>query len=85
MRNHTLDYGMIIKLEGKNIDIKKEIFQSILDNDQGDLKYCHKLTQSHIDVQSPDRQRVRTAVQLFQDNVSKALLHLNGDVFKNQS
>ena len=64
---------------------KREMFQSLLDDDQGDLKYCHKLTQSHIDVQSPDRQRVRTAVQLFPDTVLKALMHLYGDVFKNQS
>ena len=64
---------------------KKEMFQSPLNENQGDLKYCHKLTQSHIDVQSPDRQRVRTAVQLFSDTVSKALMHLYGDVFKHQS
>ena len=63
---------------------EKDVPESLNDN-QGYLKYCHKLTQSHIDVQSPDRQRVRTAVQLFPDTVSKALLHLYGDVFKNQS
>ena len=64
---------------------KKRMFQSLLNDNQEDLKYWRKLTQSHIDVQSPDRQRVRTAVQLFPDTVSKALLHLYGDVFKNQS
>ena len=61
------------------------MFQSLLDYNQGDLKYCHKLTQSHIDVQSPNRQRVRTRVQLFSDTVSKALMHIYGYVFKHQS
>ena len=61
------------------------MFQSLLDYNQGDLKYCHKLTQSHIDVQSPDRQKDRRAVQLFSDTVSKVLMHLYGYVFKHQS
>ena len=85
MRNHTLDYGMIVKLENENIVINKNMFYKLLEDDQGDLKYCYKLTLSHIDVEGHDRQRVRTAVQLFSDTVSKALQHIYGDVYKKES
>ena len=85
MRNHTLDYGMIVKLEEKNIVINKNMFYKLLEDDQGDLKYCYKLTLSHIDVEGHDRQRVRTAVQLFSDTVSKALKHIYGNLYEEQS
>ena len=81
MQNHTLDYGMVVKLENENIVINKNMFYKLLEDDQGDLKYCYKLTLSHIDVEGHDRQRVRTAVQLFSDTVSKALQQIYGDVY----
>ena len=76
MRNHTLDYGMIIKSEGQDIVIAKDMFLKLLEDDQGDLKYCYKPTLSHVEVEGHDRQRVRTAVQLFSDTVSKSLNYI---------
>ena len=75
MRNHTLDYGMVIKQSEKNeIVIKKEMFRQLICDDFGDLRYCPKLSFSHIHVRGHDRQRVKTAVQLLSDSVSKALV-----------
>ena len=76
---------MIIKSEGQDIVIAKDMFLKLLADDEGDLKYCYKLTLSHVEVEGHDRQRVRTAVQLFSDTVSKALKHIYGEVYEHQS
>ncbi|KAK4295516.1 hypothetical protein Pmani_031930 [Petrolisthes manimaculis] len=74
VRNHFLDHGFY------NINTKKEIRcdpvkkLSVLDN--GNLKLAPKLTDHHLQVKGPQRQRVKYAVQLLSGTVSKAMKFL---------
>ncbi|KAK4327037.1 hypothetical protein Pmani_001815 [Petrolisthes manimaculis] len=74
VRNHFLDHGFY------NINTKKEIRSdpvkklSVLGN--GNLKLAPKLTDHHLQVKGPQRQRVKYAVQLLSGTVSKAMKFL---------
>ena len=86
MRNHTMDSGMVIKQsENKLICLSKEHFEDLLSLDNGDFRYCPKLTTGHLYVRGNERQHVRTATELFSETVSKAMEYLLGDRNKDQA
>ena len=77
LRNNTLDYKLIYNApDGKEVRLGKELFEQLIQDDSelGDLKFCPKLSDQHVQVQGHDRQRVKLATQLFSDTVSKALI-----------
>ena len=66
LRNHTLDYGMLVKeTEDNIIYLTKEDFGMLIDADEGDFRLCPKLNLNHINVTGNERQRVKYATQLF--------------------
>ena len=87
MRNHTLDYSMVIKSsESKTIIISKTMFQNLIDVENvGTLKLCPKLSDIHINVRGHDRQRVKYATQLFSQTVGKALKFIYGETYSEQA
>ena len=87
MRNHTLDYSMVIKSsESKTTIISKKMFQNLIDVENiGTLKLCPKLSEIHINVHGHDRQRVKYATQLFSQTVGKALKFLYGETYSEQA
>jgi len=86
LRNHCLDYNLCIKEDNDKITfLKKEHFEHLICNDQNDFKLCPKLSLVHLNCKGNDRQRVKYAVQLFSDTVSKALRFKFGDQFAEQS
>ena len=71
------DYKLVYKKEdGKEVIVKKNMFERLIHDDStlGDLKFCPKVSEAHIQVQGHDRQRVRITGQLLSDTVSKELL-----------
>ena len=86
LRNHCLDSTMVIdKGGGLRITLGKDNFEHLIRLDNSDFKLCPKLTPTHIYVKGSDRQRVRTAAQLFSDTVSKAFIHKFGDDYREQA
>ncbi|KAJ8866473.1 hypothetical protein PR048_032316 [Dryococelus australis] len=71
-RNHFLDKGFILR-SGETVD--KSTVQQLLDKQQGDLEIAFRTTQHHLDVSKSQRQKVKTAAQLFSISVLKALLY----------
>lgn len=72
LRNHVLDKGLTI---GEH-QIKRSCFEKIVNCSISDLTIAHKLTQYHLDVRGSQRQKVRPAVQLLSNSVSKAIKYL---------
>lgn len=70
-RNHLLDNGYDINGEYVN----KGCLEKLLDISTSELTISYKLTRFHLDVQGPHRQKVRPAVQIFSNTVSKAILY----------
>ena len=85
MRNHTLDYGMVIKFgENEKISLTKEHFAQLISCDGTDFKLNHKLLYGHLEVTGVQRQRVRPAMELFSNSVSDSLNFVFGDQAKGQ-
>lgn len=70
-RNHLLDKGFII--EGNTIKIN--IFEALLKISTSELTLAHKLTHQHLNVKGSMRQRVRQAVQVLSNTLSKAIAY----------
>ena len=71
IRNHILDNGILI--DGKNTEIGSSDFLEILNSNKGEYRIHHKLTDFHLTVTGPQRQRVRPAAQLLSHTSSVAL------------
>ena len=84
-RNHILDKGLRLTVNGNNHDLTKADFQKMINNDGPEFKVCMKLTQQVIDVSGQERQRVRPAARLLSHTVGKGILHHFGETFKPQS
>ena len=85
LRNHTLDYGIVIKQsDDHQISLKKEDFQTLIEADDGDFRLCFKLNMNHINVKGNERQRVKYATQLFSNTVSKAFTFKLGSSYSSQ-
>lgn len=86
LRNHCLDYNLCVKgPDGQTVFVKKEHFEELIVNDQTDFKLCPKLSFVHVNCRGNDRQRVKYAVQLFSNTVSKALLFKFGNTYSEQA
>ena len=86
LRNHTLDWGLVIKCgNNKTIHLSKQHFEKLLACDGIDFKLLHKLSPAHLEVRGIERQRVRPAMQLFSSSVSQAFLHVFGDEHADQA
>ena len=88
LRNHTLDDELVIKKsDGNFVTLTKEHFSRLIERDSecGDFRLCYKLSKYHLDVKGSERQRVRTATELFSDTVSKAFLFYFPDDMKEQA
>ena len=85
LRNHCLDYNLCIKTDNRTVFLKKEHFEELIATDQNDFKLCPKLSLVHVDCKGNDRQRVKYAVQLFSNSVSKALKFKFGDRYTEQA
>ena len=57
----------------------------MLISDNDDFKLCPKLCVIHLECKGNDRQRVKYAVQLFSDTVSKALTFKFGKSYSEQA
>ena len=71
LRNHFIDSGY--KIDGCFID--KSIIEELLKINEAELNLVHKISQYHLDVTGSLRQKVKPAVQLFSNTVSKAILY----------
>ena len=58
---------------------------NLIDKDNNDYKLCPKLSTYHIDCKHSDRQRVKYAVQLMSNSVSKAILHIFGTKYSKEA
>lgn len=67
LRNHFLDD--IITIDDKIIT--KVILEQLLKINSPEINTCHKFQQYHLDVQGPERQKVKPAAQLFSNTVAK--------------
>ena len=88
LRNNILDYKLVYKdPEGKEVILEKSMFERLIrdDSELGDLKLCPKVGEAHLEVQGHDRQRVKFATQLLSDTVSKALLTLYKEEYREQA
>ena len=86
LRNHCLDQNLCIKQsEKKIVTLTKQHFQELLISDNDDFKLCPKLSVIHLECKGNDRQRVKYAVQLFSDTVSKALTFKFGKSYSEQA
>ena len=86
MRNHTLDYGMTIKLgDQSDVTLTKGHFTQLISCDGTDFKLCHKLTNNHVEMKSVERQRVRPAFQLFSNSVAQAFRQVFGNQAEGQA
>ena len=65
--------------------LKKEHFQELINVDSNDFRLCPKLNSGHVDVRGNERQRVKTATELFSDSVSKALVFKFGSTYSDQA
>ena len=66
LRNHTLDYGMVIMCSDESlVYVTKDLFARLIACDGVSFKLCHKVTPYHREVSGVERQRVRPAMQLF--------------------
>lgn len=71
LRNHYLDNGFTL---GNGHVISKTCVEELVKlSSQSDLKLAYKITQTHLDVKGPQRQRVKPAVQLFSNTTAMAL------------
>ena len=68
-RNHLLDDGYLF---GSGTKLTKEDFEQLLQEDNSELKICHKLTIAHLDCHGNARQRVRPAAQLLSHSTAAA-------------
>lgn len=69
LRNHFIDQGFL--LNGTFMD--KSCFESLLDISTSELSIVHKVSKYHIELKGTERQKVRPAVQLLSNSVSKAV------------
>lgn len=69
LRNHFIDQGF--HLRGHILE--KSCFENLINISNSDLTLAHKVTRYHLDVKGTQRQKVRPAVQLFSETVSKAI------------
>ncbi|CAL1681191.1 unnamed protein product [Lasius platythorax] len=68
-RNHYIDQGFNYNGEC----IKKSCLEKLLAINSKNFKIAHRLTQSHLDVAKSDRQKVKTATQLFSNTNAAAI------------
>jgi Transposase protein len=87
LRNHCLDSDLCVKREGdqNTLFLRKHHFDELISSDQADFKLCPKLSFLHVNCKGNDRQRVKYAVQLFSDTVSKALKFKFGETVQGQA
>jgi hypothetical protein len=85
LRNHCLDHNLVKKTGEKIVCLTKQHFVELISNDQNDFKLCPKLSYVHVDCKGNDRQRVKYAVQLLSNTVSKAFVFKFGDSFLEQA
>ena len=79
MRNHTMDYGMVIKFSDNNvISLTKEHFAQLISCDGEEFKLNHKLYYGHLEAVGVQRQRVRPAMELFSNSVSQSFIFVFG-------
>ena len=67
LRNHLLDQGLFLP---NGYYLSKTLFKKFLDLDTGELKLCHKISESQLLVKGSERQNVRKAAQLFSNSVA---------------
>lgn len=81
IRNHLIDHSFIIE----NNIINSDYFEALLNISTSELTLAHLLTQHHLNVKGPARQRVRPAIQLLSNSVAKAIEYCekNGMMPKN--
>ena len=87
LRNHTLDYTLVIKhSESQSFSLNKALFKKLIDDEKTrEFRICHKISDIHLNVRGHERQRVKYATQLLSKSVSNALLYLYGDTYKEQA
>ena len=77
IRNHILDEG--IWIDENCTEIGRSDFQLILEADNKEFRIHHKLTEFHLNLVGPERQRVRPAAQLLSHATASALRCLRAD------
>lgn len=73
IRNHFLDSGYVLNKEGMQHWITSKPVVELLNLQQSELKICHKITLTHLDVKEAARQKVKYAVQLLSNSVAQAI------------
>lgn len=78
IRNWLLDTGFIFS-NGKIVS--KEPLESLIKDDNHEIKACHKIDSSHLNCRGTERMNVRKAAELMSHSVATALRHfkLGGD------
>ena len=70
LRNHLLDSGF--KLKNGEI-VNKQLYLSLLQIVNSEVRECHKLTEKHIYVKNCERQNVRLAFETLSNSVANAI------------
>ena len=78
IRNHILDEGIWINGQ-PDTQIGQEDFLGILNTDKKEFRITHKLTDFHLTVVGPQRQRVRPDSQLLSHSTATAMRCLNNN------
>lgn len=69
LRNHFLDHDFT----SDGVTIDRTCLEKLLKASNSDLKMAYKLSRYHLDVKGTERQKVWPAVQIFSNQVSKAI------------